>query len=112
MQYLIRAETRSLICLFRARSFPYLSAKRQRQIQMYPVLARDPFLPETVSVLGLSEHNAERCFGLKTYTEMHGTMSEYLILDQNRTSFDDWDVWVPANVVFPRRHCVYITSRS
>ena len=96
MHYLTSAETCPLICLLCAWRFPIMSAKRQRQIQMHPVLARDPVRHETLSCLGLSAHHAAHCCGLKTYTETYGTMTEDVTLDQHQAEFDDWHARVPG----------------
>ena len=91
MRDLVSEDTCALICFCCARRFPYVPQKRHMKIRKVKLLER--LVEEEVNALhfcGLTCTQTESIFGLSSYVQKYGQMSEDVHLDEAHSEFADW----------------------
>ena len=98
-EYSIREDTRALICLVCARRVPHVPQKQNMSIKRIQLLSRvDQSESETVGCCGLTRKQTEHIFGLSTYVQKYGEMSDEIYLDENQEEFNYWHVEIPFDI--------------
>ena len=112
--HLTNSDTKSLVCFVCARRFVHVSGDKNNDIELRALLTeQSDSMSDGTSLLflGMQREDALGMFGLKTYCEKYGKMSENVQLNEDHEEFADWHVLVrfkkdDAKVLLPGRYDV------
>ena len=95
--HLANSETKPLVCFVCARRFLHVSGAKNNDIDFRALLTEQSDSRSdgtSLLFLGMQREEALGIFGLKTYCETCGKMSENVHFDENHEEFADWHVRV------------------